>query len=127
MIDHISLNVRNLETSRDFYKTMLAPLGYALKLDIPDVAKFGVQGCSIAEGDATRLWLNGGESVVKVHIAFSAPNKAVVGACYTAGLEAGGTDNGAPGPRPNYGPNYYGAFVIDPDGNNIEIIYRSQA
>ena len=126
MIDHISLNVSNLEKSRDFYREALQPLGYEIIYDIQDVAAWGlgISGASLGEHKETRLWLSGDGPVTKAHLAFRANSEGDVQAFYTAALAAGGKDNGAPGPRPNYGPKYYGAFVIDPDGNNIEAVFR---
>lgn len=125
MIDHVSLNVADLEKSRDFYKAVLASIGYKVILDIEDVAKFGAKGCSLGEDGHTRLWLSGGEEVVKTHIAFTASSEGEVQVFYQAGLEAGGTDNGAPGIREHYAPNYYAAFIHDLDGNNIEMVYHA--
>jgi len=127
MIDHISLNVSNLKTSHDFYLATLKPLGYERIFSMEDVANFGIgiTGCSFGENKETRLWLSGEGERAKCHIAFRAPSEKVVQEFHEAGLLAGGKCNGAPGPRPQYGPNYYGAFVLDPDGNNIEAVYRS--
>lgn len=127
MIDHISINVSDLKTSHDFYLATLKPLGYERIFSIEDVANFGVgiTGCSFGENKETRLWLSGEGEQAKCHIAFRALSEKMVQEFHEAGLMAGGKCNGAPGPRPAYGPNYYGAFVLDPDGNNIEAVYRS--
>ncbi|MEK7549847.1 MAG: VOC family protein [Patescibacteria group bacterium] len=126
MIDHVSLNVSNLEKSRDFYREALKPLGYTVVLDIADIESWGlgIKGCSIGENNETRLWLSGDDAVAKCHIAFCAKSEEEVKSFHEAGIKAGGKDNGAPGPRPDYGEHYYGAFVIDPDGNNIEVVFR---
>lgn len=126
MIDHLSLAVSNLRQSRDFYVAALKPLGYGIVYDIEDIAGWGlgISGFSIGQNGETRLRLEGDGSPVKTHIAFAAESKEAVEAFYAAALAAGGTDNGAPGIRERYAPNYYAAFVIDPDGNNIEVVCR---
>lgn len=125
MIDHISLAVRDLTKSCEFYKAALAPIGYQVVFDIATVAAWGMVGCSLGEVGHTRLWLDGNGVVGKVHIAFAASSEAEVNAFHAAALAAGGTDNGAPGIREQYAPNYYAAFIIDLDGNNIEVVYRA--
>jgi catechol 2,3-dioxygenase-like lactoylglutathione lyase family enzyme len=128
MIDHISLNVSNLEASRDFYAAFLKPLGYDEIYSIETVASWnlGIAGCSFGEHGETRLWLSGEGECAKSHIAFSASSESMVQEFHEAGLLAGGKCHGAPGPRPQYGPHYYGAFILDPDGNNIEAVYRAK-
>lgn len=119
MFDHISLRVTDLANSRTFYLAALAPLGIGLVVDSPDSAAFGQAG-------RARLWLGrGGQPSTGVHVAFAAPDRAAVRAFYVAALVAGGTDNGAPGLRPRYHPDYYGAFVLDPDGHNAEAVCRN--
>lgn len=115
MIDHASVYVDDLEAAKAFYAKALAPLGYSVILEIPDRA--------IGLGIAPKpdLWLikgpvrEGGQ-----HIAIRASGRAAVRAFHEAGLAAGGKDNGAPGVRAHYHPDYFGAFVHDPSGNNIE-------
>ncbi len=126
MIDHISLGVSDLKKSRDFYLNALKPLGYDIIYDIEDVANWGmnISGCSIGENDQTRLWLEGDATAHKTHLAFVGKDRDVVNAFYEAAMQAGGTDNGAPGIREQYSPVYYAAFVLDPDGNNIEVVFR---
>ena len=106
MIDHIGLFVADAAKRADFYEKLLAPLGYVKKAAYPTAV------CFANDED--------GEPVVPSHVAFRAKDEAAVKAFHEAGLAAGGTDNGAPGPRPNYGPTYYAAFIHDPDGTNIE-------
>jgi catechol 2,3-dioxygenase-like lactoylglutathione lyase family enzyme len=126
MIDHISLNVSDYERSKAFFARALEPLGYAVVREysrdqIPDLPadKF----CGMGAGGKPDFWLRAAESpVVPTHIAFFAADKAAVDAFHRAAIEAGGVDNGTPGPRPQYHPAYYGAFVLDPDGNNIEAV-----
>jgi catechol 2,3-dioxygenase-like lactoylglutathione lyase family enzyme len=115
MIDHISLRVRDFNKSKAFYAAALAPLGYTVIMEFPGVAGMG-------EGGKPDFWLGPGEAGPSTHIAFAAASREVVDAFYKAAIEAGGKDNGAPGLRPMYHPSYYGAFVLDPDGNNIEAV-----
>src|SRR5690349_10288979 len=115
MIDHIGLNVRNIDVSKKFYEAALKPIGYALIMEFPGVAGFG-------EGQKPDFWLGAkDEAPQQVHIAFASKDRATVDAFYAAAIAAGGRDNGAPGLRPMYHPAYYGAFVLDPDGHNIEV------
>ena len=120
MIDHISLNVRDLEASKRFYAAALAPLGYAVMMEFPGVAGLG-------DGKPD-FWIGSEGGLNKpMHIAISADDRATVDAFYKAAMEAGGRDNGAPGIRAHYHPNYYGAFVLDPDGHNIEAVCHAPA
>jgi catechol 2,3-dioxygenase-like lactoylglutathione lyase family enzyme len=114
VIDHVVLGVSDLATSRAFYEQALAPLGVRVVLDLPGYIGFG-------DG---RPWffIATRAPTERVHIAFSADSRDVVDTFHAAGLAAGGRDNGTPGPRPIYHPHYYGAFVHDPDGNNIEAV-----
>ena len=127
MIDHVSLNVKDLQKSHDFYLETLKPLGYTLIHSIETVASWnaGITGCSFGENSEVRLWLSGEGEPTKIHLAFRAESEKMVREFHEAGLLAGGKCNGAPGPRPQYGPNYFGAFILDPDGNNVEAVYRS--
>ena len=123
MIDHIGIDVTDFERSKVFYSLALAPLGYALLMEVPaaltgqtDVAGFG-------EAPKPDFWISRGTANrPPVHVAFRAANRKIVDAFYRAARAAGGKDHGAPGLRPHYHPNYYGAFVIDPDGHNIEAV-----
>ncbi|RRS04739.1 VOC family protein [Aquabacterium soli] len=123
MIDHTGVAVSDFEKSKAFYNTALAAIGYALIMELPasvtghaDVAGFG-------EPPKPDFWINSGSpNVPPIHIAFRVQSRAIVDAFYKAAIAAGGTDNGAPGLRPHYHPNYYGAFVRDPDGHNIEAV-----
>jgi len=119
VIDHIGLSVANLARSKAFYRSALAPLGYKLVIDEGGWVAFGAP-------DAPGLWLReNGATSPRVHVAFRAPNIEVVNAFHDAAVSAGGTDNGPPGLRPHYHPKYYGAFVFDPDGHNIEAMCRA--
>lgn len=114
MFDHIGLDVTDLKASVDFYRAALAPLGHELSSEHESHAGFG---------DDPVLHLTGGRSVtVHAHIAFHAGERSEVDAFHAAAIKHGGTDNGAPGIRDSYGPTYYAAFVLDPDGNNIEAV-----
>jgi catechol 2,3-dioxygenase-like lactoylglutathione lyase family enzyme len=116
MIDHIGLTVSHYEQSKAFYLSALAPLGYELIMEVEGWAGFGING-------KPDFWIHAGESTVPpVHIAFRSINRASVKNFYQAALDAGGQDNGPPGIREIYHPNYYGAFVLDPDGHNIEAV-----
>ena len=115
MLDHVGLLVSEYARSKRFYEVALVPLGYKLLME------FGVWGGFGANGKPD-FWIGQGEATRGLHVAFSSPDRATVDAFYKAALAAGGRDNGAPGVRPQYHPNYYGAFVLDPDGNNIEAV-----
>lgn len=129
MFDHIGFSVRDLAKSRAFYAAALAPLGIGLVVDGTGEVAFGKAG-------RAQLWLGSkgaaspgmhlaGMHLTGVHLAFAAANRAEVVAFYQAAIAAGGTDNGAPGLRPLYHPHYYGAFVLDPDGHNVEAVCRN--
>jgi len=114
MLDHIGLAVSDVAKSKSFFQSALAPLGYTVLMDFGEAVGLG-QG-------RPDFWIASGPVSAKSHIAFAAPNRATVKAVYDAAIAAGGKDNGAPGLRPQYHPNYYGAFVYDRDGNNIEAV-----
>jgi len=116
MFDHVGIGVSNLAESKAFYLQALAPLGVALVME-------GPYGVGLGSNRKPSLWLSQTqERPAHLHIAFVAANRAVVDAFHQAALAAGGKDNGAPGLRPHYHANYYGAFVIGPDGHNIEAV-----
>lgn len=119
MISHISLKVNDIGKSKEFYSKALAPLGYKVTKEFPE---YKVLGMMSGEGN-TDLWLDGNGCRQDTHVAFGATNEEQVQAFHKAALEAGGKDNGAPGYRADYGAGYYAAFVIDPDGHNIEAMY----
>lgn len=122
-IDHISLNVEDIARAKTFYAKALAPLGFSLMMEFPasvtgsvDVAGFGYQ-------EKPFFWLSAsGRQTPHTHIAFGADSRAMVDAFHAAAIAAGGTDNGPPGVRAMYHPSYYGAFVLDPEGQNIEAV-----
>jgi catechol 2,3-dioxygenase-like lactoylglutathione lyase family enzyme len=117
MIDHTGINVSNFENSKEFYTKALAPIGYQLITEFGDtMAGFGIEG----EPD---FWMMQGEvNTPRIHIAFRAQTREMVRAFYSEALAIGGRDNGAPGLRTHYHPDYYAAFVFDPDGHNIEAV-----
>ncbi|WP_066960766.1 VOC family protein [Microbulbifer sp. Q7] len=116
MLDHIGLIVHDYQRSKAFYQSALAPLGYELVMEMAGWAGFGW-------GGKPQLLIKGGSSTAPaVHIAFSAEDRETVQAFHKAAIEAGGKDNGAPGLRPEYHEHYYGAYVLDPDGHNIEVV-----
>lgn len=121
MLDHIGLVVSDLERSKEFFRKALAPLGHELLMEFPGAAGFGSQGKPF-------FWIGTRERPGgPVHVAFHCKERALVDRFHAAALEAGGRDNGKPGIREIYHPSYYGAFVLDPDGNNIEAVCHEAA
>ncbi|HEY4156904.1 MAG TPA: VOC family protein [Polyangiaceae bacterium] len=120
-LDHVSLPVKRLAAARKFYEATLGALGMTINMDVGDAFGMGSNSQKI-------FWIvqharaSGG-----AHHAFSVASRLDVERFHAAGLRAGGTDHGRPGPRPNYGPNYYAAFVKDPEGNNIEAVCYKRA
>jgi catechol 2,3-dioxygenase-like lactoylglutathione lyase family enzyme len=125
MIDHTGVAVSNGSTSRSFYEKALAPLGYAVLMDIPKEYTGGRIVFGMGVAPKPDFWVAEGEVIQKIHIAFRADSRAAVDAFYEAAIAAGGKDNGPPGPRPQYHQHYYGAFVLDPDGHNIEAVIHT--
>ncbi len=122
MLDHIGLEVSDFARSRAFYEQALAPLGIRLLMEpVEGSAGFGSE---TEIGPKPYFWIHarGRPVVIGVHVAFAAADPDTVDAFHAAALGAGGSDNGAPGRRPHYHPGYYGAFVLDPDGNNVEAV-----
>ena len=117
MIDHVTVGVTDLERARAFYDRALAPLGIErLYADGENYSGYGIRPKAF-------FWIGlRAEILTSAHVAFAAADRATVNAFYEAGLAAGGRDNGPPGLRPQYRANYYGAFVFDPDGHNIEAV-----
>ncbi len=115
MLDHMTLTVRDLGRSKEFYQRALEPLGYSVQMEFEG-------GCGFGEGGKPAFWLKQGDVTQTTHIAFAARARPGIDAFHAAALGAGGSDNGAPGIRQNYHPNYYAAFVIDPDGYHIEAV-----
>jgi catechol 2,3-dioxygenase-like lactoylglutathione lyase family enzyme len=123
MIDHLGFVVGDFAKSRQFYIKALAPLGYQVVMAM-SAAEGGVDGAGFGEPSKPDFWIIGGGTATspRVHVAFRATNRAAVDAFHQAALAAGGRDNGPPGLRLHYHPHYYGAFVLDPDGHNIEAV-----
>jgi catechol 2,3-dioxygenase-like lactoylglutathione lyase family enzyme len=124
MLDHIGLNVSDFDGSRAFYERALAPLGLTVLLEpVAGVAGFGEQ-----HDRKPYFWIGSREPVhTNLHVAFAVDARELVDAFHAAALEAGATDNGAPGVRAIYHPGYYGAYVLDPDGNNVEAVCHRPA
>lgn len=116
MFDHVGIGVTDLAASKAFFVKALQPLGAAVAMEGPYGVGLGVKG-------KPSLWLHeANETPARLHLAFVAENRKLVDAFYQAAIAAGGKDNGAPGLRPHYHPDYYGAFVIGPDGHNVEAV-----
>lgn len=119
MLDHIGIPTTDFERSKAFFLQALAPLGWSVVMEAPG------HGAGIGKAHKPSLWLAPGaptQGVSPLHLAFTADDRAQVDAFYQAALAAGGRDNGPPGIRAHYHPNYYGAFVIGPDGHNVEAV-----
>ncbi len=126
MIDHISIGVSSLKKAKEFYDAALKPLGYVCVYTV-DIPGEGVVAHGYGEGEKPSFWIGKPEKLDKkankkggTHVAFVAKSRKAIEAFHKAAIKAGAKDNGAPGLRPHYHPNYYGAFAYDPDGNKIE-------
>jgi catechol 2,3-dioxygenase-like lactoylglutathione lyase family enzyme len=129
ILDHVTLVVSDYARSKTFYQKALAPLG------IVPIMDFG-QACGFGHGQKPDFWIGVGPAsfqkaeqlrvITPTHIAFAARNREEVDAFYKAAMEAGAKDFGAPGVRAHYHPNYYGAFVLDPDGHDIEAVFHGR-
>jgi len=121
MIDHVSIPVCGLAASTDFYRRILGPLGYRLMVEREATVGFGKK--------YPELWLNARPGMARVetgtgaHVALRAPSEEAVRAFHAAALSAGGSCGGSPGPRPAAVTTYYGAFILDPDGNRVEALF----
>jgi len=128
MIDHGGYNVSDPARSRAFYDAALAPLGYRMIFQVPVEHTGGIVVLGYGVPPKPDFWIaEGTANVPPLHVAFRADSRAVVDAFHRAALAAGGRDNGAPGLRPHYHPDYYGAFVLDPDGHNVEAVCHDPA
>lgn len=127
MLDHVGFSVADLETARRFYQKALAPLGIMLIYNISAEQTDGEAYLGFGEDQKPYFWIGTGKFKGRVHVAFLAKSRETVDQFYDAAIKAGGKDNGAPGLRPHYHQHYYGAFVLDPDGNNIEAVCHSPA
>ena len=128
MIDHIGFPVSDYPHSKAFYESALAPLGYSLVMEVTQEQTGHDPAAGFGANGKPDFWI-GGEGGLKgtLHVAIAADDRGTVDAFYRAALAAGGRDNGAPGLRPQYHPNYYGAFVLDPDGHNVEAVCHAPA
>jgi catechol 2,3-dioxygenase-like lactoylglutathione lyase family enzyme len=123
MIDHLGFAVRDISLAKAFYKTALKPLDIGVIAEVTPEQSGAETHVGFGSARKPFFWIGTGKPVEgPVHIAFTAPSRAVVDEFYAAALSAGGRDNGAPGIRAYYHPNYYGAFVFDLDGHNIEAV-----
>jgi len=118
VIDHLTLRVHDLAAAKAFYAATLAPLGYTVIAEYPEVVGLGA-------GGKPDLWLAPDPAAAPQHLAFAAPSRMAVDDFHAAGLAAGGRDNGAPGLRAHYHPNYYGAFIDDPTGHHVEAVIHT--
>lgn len=126
MIDHIGFSVTDFDRARAFYDAVLPALGMELVMEVTP-RMTGGHGAHLGYGREGNpfFWVGTGPGTTGLHVAFAARDEAMVQDFYAAALAAGGRDNGAPGPRPDYHPGYYAAFVLDPDGNNIEAVLHT--
>jgi catechol 2,3-dioxygenase-like lactoylglutathione lyase family enzyme len=122
MIDHIGFSVSDYARAKAFYEKALAPLGYSLVMEVT-AHETGQPAAGFGRDGKPDFWIGGeGKLELPVHVAFATTDRPTVDAFHRAGMAAGGKDNGAPGLRPHYHANYYAAFVLDPDGHNIEAV-----
>lgn len=119
MLDHIGIYCDNIEKAKMFYAAALKPLGYEILSEFPEWSVIGM-----GAGGKADFWVSQREAIHNAHIAITAPDAASVDAFHAAALLAGGNDNGAPGYRKEYSPGYYGAFIVDPFGNNLEAVFH---
>jgi catechol 2,3-dioxygenase-like lactoylglutathione lyase family enzyme len=129
MLDHITFGVADFDRATAFYDHALAPLGVTVIMRVTRETTGGYEGVGYGEAGRPYFWVSGGVETASgpLHVAFTAADRATVDAFYHAALAAGGRDNGAPGVRAHYHPNYYGAFVLDPEGRNIEAVCHAPA
>ena len=123
MLDHIGFGVSDLARCKAFYEKALAPLGYRLVMEVTPEQSGGGAHAGFGDDRKASFWIGTGWILTgRLHVAFIAKNRAAVDAFYRAALAAGAEDNGKPGLRPHYHEDYYGAFVLDPDGHNVEAV-----
>lgn len=128
MIDHLGCTVSDLAASKAFYQRALEPLGYVLIVEVTEEMTGGHGSFAGFGAGKPEFWIGAGKPPMSgLHVAFRAASREMVDAFHAAAIAAGGRDNGAPGLRPVYHPDYYGAFVFDPDGNNIEAVCHAPA
>jgi len=125
MIDHTGINVKNLALSKKFYESVLATLGYVVRVEFDDAIGFGTSEYNKEDDPGGDFWLSKGDPFLpRSHIAFRAESVSQVVAFYEIALASGARDNGAPGLRPNFHTSYYATFVFDPDEYNIEAVFH---
>jgi catechol 2,3-dioxygenase-like lactoylglutathione lyase family enzyme len=123
MLDHIGFGVTDLDRSKRFYRAALAPLGIDIQFEVTAEQSGGAAYAGFGSDGRSYFWIGNAPALApSLHVAFTAPDRATVDAFHRAALAAGGRDNGGPGIRAHYHPNYYGAFVLDPDGHNVEAV-----
>ena len=123
MLDHIGITVSDVGKAKAFYDAALTPLGIGVMMEVTAEQTGGPAFLGYGSDGRPYFWVSGGDRVTgALHVAFTAKDRATVDAFYAAAMAAGGADNGGPGIRAHYHPNYYGAFVLDPDGHNIEVV-----
>jgi catechol 2,3-dioxygenase-like lactoylglutathione lyase family enzyme len=128
MLDHITITVSDAGRAKAFYDQALAPLGIAIAMSVSAEESGSVAFMGYGSNDRAYFWVSGGAPPTgRLHVAFAADSRAQVDAFHAAAIAAGGRDNGAPGVRAHYHPDYYGAFVFDPDGHNVEAVCRLPA
>ena len=126
MIDHTGVIVSDFKKSREFYSRALAVIGYSLLMEFPAAMTKSADVAGFGEPPKPDFWIaSGASNKTPIPVAFRVEKRALVDAFYKAATAAGARDNGAPGLRPHYHDNYYGAFVLDPDGHNIEAVCHS--
>jgi len=123
ILDHVGLSVTDFERAKAFYARTLAPLGIVLVMEVGPPETAGDRAAGFGREGKPDFWIaTGGRTGPRIHVAFAARDRGEVRAFYEAALLAGAVDNGGPGLRPHYHENYFGAFVLDPDGHNIEAV-----
>jgi catechol 2,3-dioxygenase-like lactoylglutathione lyase family enzyme len=123
MIDHLGIGASDFAASKRFYDAVLAPLQIGVVMEVTAEQTGSYRGVGYGASGKPFFWMgDGGPRGAGIHVAFTAATRAQVDAFHAAGLHAGGRDNGPPGLRPHYHPNYYGAFLLDPDGLNVEAV-----
>jgi len=122
MLDHIGIGVSDFARAKAFYDKALAPLGVTLIMEVTAEQTGDQPAAGFGSEHKPYFWFGTSSNIARTHVAFVAYTRAAVDAFYKAALAAGGTDNGPPGLRPHYHENYYGAFMLDPDGHNIEAV-----
>lgn len=123
IIDHIGLEFSDFQRALRFYRQALAPLGISVVMHVTKEESGSYEGAGFGKNGKPSFWIGGGERTTpRVHVAFVADERRAVDGFFEAALAAGGVDNGTPGIRAHYHPNYYGAFVLDPEGHNIEAV-----